>query len=76
VKPLTVRTSARVRRMATDYYGPFFVGHYQATRNLWLILARNEPDERVREIHIAAAKDRHRDYLRCLREARREGRFA
>ncbi len=75
-KPLTPIESRRVRAMSAEYYGPFFVGHYQASRNLWLIMARNERDEYMRAMHVAAAKDRHREYLRCLREAKREGRIS
>jgi len=76
VKPLTVRTSARVRRMATDYYGPFYAGVYQAQRDGFLIDAHNAYEHKDRCRYIRYARDAHRSFLRCLREAKREGRIS
>jgi hypothetical protein len=73
LKRLTPRMSDRVSRFAAAHYSPFYVGTYLARRDHALIEARHASSPEIREQHLSWARDCHRSYLRCLREARRDG---
>lgn len=73
---ITPRGSRHVYQMSMDNYPSFHVGAYRAERNVWLTLARAHTGvashEHSRAGHIRYAKEAHRNFLRCLREYRRE----
>jgi hypothetical protein len=70
---ITPRLSTSVSRFAAAHYTPFYVGTYLARRDAALIEARFAGGPEIRAQHVFNAKDAHRNYMRCLREARRDG---
>jgi hypothetical protein len=61
-----------VERVSITHYGAFYAGHYRGERNVWLALAKNADDPRMRKMRAEFAITAHRSMMRCLREARRE----
>lgn len=75
-KPLTPRLSMRVSRFAMANYSAFYTATYLTRRDDALIEARCTDVVELRERAVFEAKFNHRNYLRCLREAKREGLMA
>jgi hypothetical protein len=72
MKPPTPLQSARTRRLFADNYGVAFAGMYFGVRTAHLVRARNADSDELRRVSVSAARDAHRNYLRCLRDAYRE----
>lgn len=73
----TPRGAERTYRMSMDSYPTFHAGEYRGRRNVYLVLARSQAgsyrnnDKRYLQ-WVELAKAEHRNFLRCLREYRRE----
>lgn len=71
-KPDQPIQSARTRKLFADNYAVAFAGQYFGMRTIYLARARYTQSPATRDLAIEGAKRAHRDYLRCLREAKRE----
>lgn len=70
----TPRMGRGISEIAGAQYPSFFAGLYIGQRDLHLIDARYSSDPIERNHSIDAAREAHRQAMRCIREYRREQR--